>query len=57
MERLQTRAARIILKDSNLTYHQLNNGCKYMKIIFVHCGLGNEYRIDPRSYERYKTTE
>ena len=28
-----------------------------MKIIFVHCGLGNEYGIDPRSYERYKTTE
>ena len=30
-----------------------NNNCKYMKIIYVHCGSRNEYRSDPRSYEHY----
>ena len=30
-----------------------NNNCKYMKIIYVHCGWRNEYRSDPHSYKHY----
>ena len=33
-----------------------NNDCKYMKIIYVHCGWINGYRIDPCSYEYYWTS-
>ena len=32
------------------------NGCKHMKIMCVHCGWRNEYRIDLRSYEHYWTS-
>ena len=31
----------------------LLHDCKYMKIIYVHCGWRKEYGSDPRSYEHY----
>ena len=39
--------------DPNKTFQGVNNGCEYMKIIYMHCSLKEEYRIDPRSYEHY----
>ena len=32
------------------------NDCKYMKIIYEHCGWRNEYRSDPRNYEHRWTS-
>ena len=34
----------------------MNNDCRYMKIIYVHCGEETNIR-DPRSYEHYWTNE
>ena len=35
------------------TLHVVNNDCKYMKIIYVHCSWRNKYRNHPRTYEHY----
>ena len=40
----------------NNDYKYMNYDCKYMKIMYVHCGWRNEYRSDPRSYEHYWTS-
>ena len=34
----------------------VDNGCKYMKIMYVHCGWIKKHKIDPHSYEHYWTS-